>query len=159
MTPHVDIALREFEDAMEAWAQAEEPPRGFPLTEWHAFKAALVMDASDRAECRVGSEMKGFPGSLWRFVAQCDYRRVTPWHRGERLREIPQGCIFDVAGAAVASIVLQMVAPLTRKHMKPAALDILEHAKKLLLDDIDVLSEHKKADAVLRRNLRVVPSE
>jgi hypothetical protein len=161
LTPHLDAALREFEAAVGEWQNLEARDGGnlamvgFPLNEWDALKAAL--DASDREECRAGSELEGFPGSLWRFLAQCDFRRVTPWFNGERLRGLPQACMFDVAAAAVASIVLQMVGTLVRSQMKEAAREILEHAVKFLDRDIEALKEHKKAGAVLRHNLWVVP--
>lgn len=149
---------------MESWGRYAddnpEPKPEFWITttpEWSRLKAVLAADARDREECRVGAEVPGFMGTLWRFLAQCDYRRVTPWYNGEKLRGTPQGLIFDAAAAAVSSIVCQMVAGVVRTQMKPAAREIMEHAINMLDKDIEALSQHKKAGAVLRQNLTVIP--
>jgi hypothetical protein len=158
MTPHLDKALVDFERGMDNWIPVEDAERiryfpGFPIDEWLALKKQLV--ERDREEARIGADLEGFMGVLWRFIRVCDYRQVSIWYRGEIVRGTPQGFIFDAAAAAVSSIVTQLVGGLVRSQMRPAARELMEHAVNLLEKDITELHAQKKGHAI--RPFSVLP--
>lgn len=175
MTPHLDKALLAFEQAVERSKPPEPgsldaPPPGSigvldptlfltleDVPEWAALKAALALDAQEREEIRVGCEHDGPSAVLWRLVAQCDYQRVQTWFRGEIIRGTPQHHIFNCIAAMVSSAVLQIAGGVQRHTMRPCAQEIMTKAANALEEDLAKLMDHKKADAVIRRGLKIIP--
>lgn len=153
MTPHLAKAIRDFETAMDQPETVVFDRHGA----WLAFKAALDIDARDREEVRVGSDIEGFAGALWRLIGQCDYRRIEQWMRGERVRNTPRVAVIDSAAAAISCIALQVAGQMLRTHMRPTAQEIMIAASEMLERDLKALSEYKKGDAVIRNNLRLLP--
>lgn len=162
MIPHLDKALLEFEQAVERSPAIQSGEWHIDdaldcIPEWAALKAALAIEARDREEVRVGCELEGFPGMLWRLIAQCDYRRVMVWYKAEIIRGSPQPGIFDCAASAVSTIVLQIAGGVVRHTMRPCAQEIMGRAVKMLEEDIATLMDHKKSDAIIRRGLTLLP--
>ena len=152
MSPDIDKALAAFEKKMDGWAQNH----GFPWEEWETLKRVLAVHAEAREELRAGAEIPGFMGVLWRFMAQCDYRRVVPWVNGERLRGTEAYLMRNAVAGAVSSIVSQVVGGLVQSQMRPTAAKIMTKAAELIEKDIVELQAQKKGDAIRRHGLGII---
>lgn len=156
MSPDIDIALAAFEKAMDAYESAHQSQQVFPGEEWRALKRVLAVHAKDRDELRVGAEVPGFMGALWRFMAQCDFRRVPSWVNGERIRGTEAEFMRDAVAGAVSSIVIQVVGCLVHSQMRPTAAKIMTTAAELIEKDIAKLQAMKKGDAIRRHGFGLI---
>lgn len=156
MSPDIDRALAAFEAAMSAYEQAHQSQQVFPLNEWQALKRVLEVHAKDREEVRVGADVPGFMGSLWRFMAQCDFRRVPAWVNGERIRGTDAKIMRNTVSGAVSAIVTQVVGCLVQSQMRKTAVDIMSTAAELIEEDIVKLQAQKKGDAIRRHGFGII---
>lgn len=108
-------------------------------------------------EIAAGITAEGLAGAMYRLLARCDYREVQGWLRGEIIRNTEQQTILDTAAAMVSSAVLQVAGMATRSMMRQVARAVMTMASEILEKDIQELGTAKKAETVLKNNIRIVP--
>lgn len=123
----------------------------------YAGMLAAVPPPPKDPEIATGVTMTGIAGAMYRLIDCCDYRFIMGWVRSEIIRNTDEHLIMEAAAAMVASTVLQVAGLRTRSVVRETARAIMTKASHLLEKDLQEMLKAKKADSVLKNNIRLVP--
>lgn len=138
--------------ALQASMPGLVSPEAWP---WLTMAEAAIA-AMEEQEITVGKEMEGIPGCVYRLMARCDWREVTPWINGERVRGTPQITIFDTIATLMSSCATQVAGQFGRKQMPEIGQTMFMQAVKMFDADIQDIDKRKKGEAIVRQGITVV---